>query len=74
MTDLDAFVAFYKKLGIEMKPAEDKEGENIIFRFGKDEFGDNDVNDDNRFDGYMGFFSDIEFTKEGEFVRQGFWE
>lgn len=69
MTDLDAFLAFYKKLGIEMKPAADNGSGNIIFRFGKSE-----INDDDRFDGYMCFFSDIEFTKEGKFVRQGFWE
>ena len=34
---------------------------------------DNATESDN-FDGYLGFFSDLEFTIEGKFLRQGFWE
>jgi len=74
MTDLDIFLLFYKRAGIELTPVDDSHGDSIVFRFGKDRYGDNDVVDSNKFDGYPGFYSDVEFTKEGEFIRQGFWE
>jgi hypothetical protein len=74
MTDLERFTIFYNKVGIKLQPVKDQEGNNIIFRFGKDEHADNEINQSDKFDGYNGFFSDIEFTQAGEFVRQGFWE
>jgi len=74
VTDLELFLAFYKSAGIELRPAEDFEGDNIVLRFGKDEFGDNAIVNSDKFDGYIGFYSDAEFTKDGVFVRQGFWE
>ena len=68
-TDLDRFLKFYSMVGIKLEPSPDKnELGNTVYLVGADShYGD-------RFDGYTCFYSDIEFTKEGEFVRQGFWE
>jgi len=68
MTDLEKFIQLYESLGIELIP---KNGS----PFNPDNFylylnnGDND-----KFDGYSGFYSDIKFDKDGKFIKQGFWE
>ena len=71
---LDRFLKFYSMVGIKLEPSPDKnELGNTVYLVGADShYGDRDKDD--RFDGYTCFYSDIEFTKEGEFVRQGFWE
>jgi hypothetical protein len=74
MTDLERFLVFYNKVGIELKPVKNNDSNNIIFRFGKDEHNDNEINTSDKFNGYNGFYSDIAFTRFGAFVRQGFWE
>jgi hypothetical protein len=69
MTDLDRFIGTYKQFGIDVNTSEcdDK----IVVYLNGDT--DNSTKSD-KFDGYQGFLSDIEFTKEGKFLRQGFWE
>ena len=69
MTDLEKFIDTYKQFGIEVKAYE--EDDKIRIDLGGWE--DNSTKSD-KFDGYSGFFSDLEFTKEGKFLRQGFWE
>lgn len=72
MTDLERFLAFYEGIGVKMKPFEGTE--KIFYAIGDDCYGDGDVNTSEKFNGYSGFYSDIEFTKDGKFIRQGFWE
>jgi hypothetical protein len=70
MTDLEKFIDTYKQFGIEVKPYENSDG-NIEIILG----GYNDrATESEKFEGYWGFMSDLEFTKDGKFLRQGFWE
>lgn len=64
MTDLERFLDTYKQFGVELKTEENDNGNISIFLHSKTYI----------FDGYFGFFSDLEFTKDGKFLRQGFWE
>lgn len=73
MTDLKAFLAFYKKIGIDLIP-EARDDDAISYKIGNPRFRDDEINDSTKFDGYDGFYSDINFTKDGEFINQGFWE
>lgn len=70
MTDLEKFIDTYKQFGIEIKTYENEKGNIEIILNGS---GENETKSDN-FNGYFGFISDLEFTKEGKFLRQGFWE
>ena len=76
MTDLEKFIDTYKQFGIDVKTIEEdykttEEDYNIrIDLNGHDESS----TESDKFDGYSGFCSDLEFTKEGKFIRQGFWE
>ena len=69
MTDLEKFIDTYKQLGIDVKTYE-KNDKIMIDLNGYDE----DSTKSDKFDGYSGFCSDLEFTKDGKFLRQGFWE
>jgi hypothetical protein len=72
MTDLEKFIDTYKQFGIDVKL---NEGENSIVVFLRSPFADDiEATDNEKFDGYGLFFSDVEFSKEGKFLRQGFWE
>ena len=64
MTDLEKFIDTYKQFGVDVEPYQNEKG-NIQITLCASE---------NKFDGYCGMFSDLEFTKEGKFIRQGFWE
>jgi len=70
MTDLEKFIDTYKQFGIEIKTYENIRG-NIEITLNGDE--ENDTRSD-KFESYIGFVSDLEFTKEGKFLKQGFWE
>lgn len=70
MTDLEKFIDTYTQFGIEVKTVETNKGNIQILLNGRDE---NDTKSD-KFDGYSGFISILEFTKEGKFLTQGFWE
>ncbi len=74
MTDLELFLAFYKQIGVDLEPISSKENNNIVYGIGNADFHDMGLTISDKFDGYGGFYSDIEFTKNGKFVRQGFWE
>lgn len=69
MTDLEKFIDTYKQFGIEVKTYE--YGDKIIIDLNgwKDH-----STDSKKFDGYYGFYSLLEFTKEGKFITQGFYE
>lgn len=70
MTDLERFIDTYKQFGIELKTYKQKEDEICITLGGECE---NSTKSD-KFGGYSGFCSDVEFTKEGKFIKQYFWE
>jgi hypothetical protein len=69
MTDLEKFIDTYKQFGIEIKTKE--ENGKILVSLGG---WDNHSSYSEKFSGYGGFFSDLEFTKDGKFISQGFWE
>lgn len=69
MTDLEKFIDTYKQFGIEIKTYE--KDNKIQIDLNKWE---NNSTVSDKFDGYCGFFSNLEFTKEGKFLKQSFWE
>jgi hypothetical protein len=68
MTDLEKFIDTYKQFGIDVKTFE-SESKIIVNLNGWEDYST--VSD--KFGGY-GFFSEIQFTKEGKFLGQDFWE
>lgn len=70
-TDLQDFVSLYKRFGISLKISETEEG--FMIRMSKEAI-DNETTESEKFEGYAGFCTDIHFDKQGQFVRQGFWE
>ena len=62
-TDLQKFVELYTELGIELDISKEEDGFEI--QMGAEDIG---------FEGYAGFFSLVEFDKEGNFLKQGFYE
>jgi len=70
MTDLEKFIDTYKQFGIKIKTQETEKGNIEIWLHDSD----NNSTHSKKFDGYSGCSSDLEFTKEGKFLRQGFWE
>lgn len=71
MTDLEKFIDTYKQFGINVVTGEYRG--NILITLNPDGT-DNPITESDKFDGYSGCSSDLEFTKEGEFIRQGFTE
>lgn len=73
MTDLEKFIDTYKQFGIEIKTFVNEKGntEVILSKLGGWQA---DRTESDKLDGYSGFYSDLEFTEEGKFLRQGFWE
>ncbi len=64
-SDMERFIELYKSFGIDLKPEKRK-----------DDDYDVSLNDSisDKFVGYMGFSSTVIFDKDGNFIRQGFWE
>ena len=74
MTDLEKFVQLYKDLCIDCKINTIKEEQVIYLNGGSgSSTGYNDT-DSEKFDGYVGFYSDVRFDLSGKFIMQGFWE
>jgi len=71
-TDLEKFKELYKSLGIELVVSETEDV--LVVKIGTDLHRDNDLTVSEKFTGWNGFYSDIQFTKEGKFISQGFWE
>jgi hypothetical protein len=65
MTDLERFIDLYKQFGIDLTYYTNKEG-NIEIKLS--------TYDSDKFDGYCDFHSIVEFTSDGKFIKQGFWE
>lgn len=73
MTDLEKFIDTYKQFGIEIKTF--IEGDEINILLGDAWEPDrNDITESDKFYGHPGFYSTVEFSLDGEFIRQGFWE
>lgn len=70
-SDLERFKSLYESLGIDLIV---NETEDLLTVKLGDEYGDEELTRSSKFSGYSGFFSDIQFTKDGEFISQGFWE
>jgi hypothetical protein len=74
-TDLEKFIELYKSVGIELKPSnKSNSGDSSA-----DEYPDSvylslveGINE--KIHGYTLFYTELEFTKEGKFIRQGIWE
>lgn len=83
-TDLERFVELYKSFGVECMVMEgvlrdDKTGDDtpvkrITLSGGKDFYAGAECTQSNKFDGFLGFYSEVLFTPDGKFIGQGFWE
>ena len=79
-TDLERFVELYKTFGIECKIIEPEGIDSSlnqkvkIIRLSESSYLVDDATTSKKFDGYSGFYSEIIFTENGEFIKQGFWE
>jgi len=76
-TDLQAFIALYKRFGIECKVSSFSDRHTIII--GKLYEWEQDDNPDwtfveEKIDGYSGFYTEIAFDLDGKFLDQGIWE
>ena len=69
MTDLKKFIDTYKQFGIDIKTFE--KNDRIIVELNG---WDKSPTISDKFEGYTGFYSSVEFTKNGQFISQGFWE
>ena len=68
MTDLQKFIKLYNSLDISLNIQNNDEM--ITLYLGDHEFGQSST----KIKGYNGFYSTIDFTKDGKFIQQGFWE
>jgi hypothetical protein len=74
MSDLEKFVQLYKDFGIECQ-VNVKDNKQIIYLNGGSGYGTGYKDtDSDKFHGYAGFYSDVEFDMSGKFIMQGFWE
>jgi hypothetical protein len=76
-TDLERFVELYQSLGIHVVVNANADGSTWIMlgKAGTEWFSDEGkVTTSKKFNGYNGFYSDIQFDQAGKFVSQGFWE
>ena len=64
MTDLEKFIDMYKGFGVELK----SECMGVETRINLDSY----TND--KFEGYTGSISTVDFDSDGKFIRQGFWD
>jgi len=71
MTDLEAFVALYKRFGINVNVIKNQTDYHVLLS--ESAFIDTATSSD-KFSGYSCFYSRIEFNKDGKFITQGFWE
>ena len=64
-TDLQRFIALYKSVGIELEPEDFKDGSSsLVLEAGAHE----------KIDGYICFFTSIDFDKDGKFIEQRVYE
>ncbi len=70
MTDLEKFIDTYKQFGIELKVKEYDDCFTVYLNGGDMKY----ETTSEKFDGYCGFFSDVDFDLNGKFLRQGFYE
>lgn len=77
-TELDKFKELYASLGtvllVERCKVSDSENELIVTLSHDKGYSQDAYTQSDKFEGYMGFHSTIDFTEEGKFIRQGFWE
>lgn len=64
VTDLQRFIELYRSVGIELVPETTDDGTPwLTLKEGDPKVG-----------GYLGFYTSIEFDKDGKFVQQSVWE
>lgn len=71
-TDLERFVALYASFGITCILNKNADGSTWI-ELANGGYGKL-TTESEKFDGYSGFYSTIEFDQNGTFIKQGFWE
>ena len=72
MTDLEKFVELYNGFGINVISEKTDEGYEVHLTENS-YFDENDTVSE-KFEGYPGFYTRIEFDENGKFKKQGFWE
>lgn len=77
MTDMERFIELYKSFGIELKAEKNKKWISIREGTYEDAPGYTisiEEGDHPKLGGYAGFGTVIEFTEDGKFLKQDFWE
>lgn len=76
MTDLEKFIELYSSLGIELVLTNGLRDTQETLRIVLSEgfFGEMGITYSDKFEGYDGFQSVIDFDLSGKFIKQGFWE
>lgn len=72
MSHLTDFVQLYSRFGVTCKVNKHEEGYNVILT--EDIHADITDTASEKFEGYNGFYTEVIFNHEGQFIRQGFWE
>lgn len=73
-TDLERFIELYRSFGIECKAFEENDKKFILLGERPYNPERKQVTKSDKFGGHNYFYSDVWFTKEGKFIKQGFWE
>lgn len=81
MTDLEKFISLYKSFGIECVVNQESfvdEGkfycDGYIINLSADCYDEEGITINSKLVGYHGFYSNIRFDNNGNFIDQGFWE
>lgn len=70
-TDLELFKELYLKFGINLKQYHNEK--DIVLLFGNSSY-DKDIIGNEKFDGYNGFYTKVDFDLKGNFIKQSFYE
>ena len=73
-SDLAKFFNLYLCFGVECKVIENKDKDGWFIILAESDLYDDNVTTSDKFKGYNGFYTQIEFDKDGQFTKQGFWE
>ncbi len=65
MTQLEKFLALYEEFGIKLDRQVNEDGNTVLTMEAKS---------CPKVDGYLGFFTEVKFDSNGDFIEQGIWE
>lgn len=75
MTDLEAFIELYSRFGISCIVNQCPDTGNLFINLAPYSVSEKQSpTESEKFEGHYGYYSRIDFDKEGKFIKQGFWE